>query len=129
MLGLTLLAGCTAIGILRGPRNAPPAAPQPTIGKLDTAEIQKAFGIGSPFTESVVGGKTYTITYNVDGTAKRTSMGSKSAEIGTWRAADLGYCAKWGKGAEQCYAVSRTASTSYDVLDAKEKVVAHLTVT
>lgn len=126
VVALALLAGCTTLRSKQEARNAPPPPPPPALGNLAPADVQTAFGTGASFTESVVGGTSYVVVFGTDGTAKRTPMGSKTAESGTWRAAAPGYCAKWGKIAEQCYTVSRTTTTTYDLLDAKGKVIAHL---
>lgn len=123
----TTAAGGTktaAVGTAAGA--AASVAAQP---KLGPADIQATFGTGNAFAGSTVGGATYSYVLKPDGTASRTAKGSKTAEAGTWRAADPGYCAKWGKGGtERCYSIRPTATTaSYDVLDTGNKVVAHWT--
>jgi len=127
LVAVALLAGCTTLRDRREAASAPPPPPPPALGTLSPSQVQTALGTGASFTETVVGGKTYMIAFGADGTAKRTAMGSKTAESGTWRAADPGYCAKWGKtAAETCYTVNRTTTTTYDILDTKNTVVAHL---
>jgi hypothetical protein len=131
VLAIGLLAGCGTFHLRPTAQNVapPPPPPPPAIGKLAPSDVQTAFGTGVAFTEAVVGGKTYMVTFNADGSATRTPMGSKTAETGSWRAADPGYCAKWGTTTtEQCYTVNKTAATTYDVLDNKSKVIAHLSM-
>jgi hypothetical protein len=135
LAALALLAGCTPLGVLgngpllgkKAPQSTPVVVTSPALGRMSVADIQATFGTGVAFSETVVGGKTYSMVLSIDGTAKRTAAGAKTAESGTWRAANAGYCSKWGTKAEECYAVEKTAATTYDVLDAKNKVIAHFT--
>ncbi len=130
LVALPLLAGCGYLLPKIGGSATAPAqvAAAPVSPVLTTAEVQATFGTGVGFTETVVGGKTYSMVLNMDGTAKRTPTGGK-AESGTWRAADLGYCSKWGgQKTDQCYSVKRTAAAgTWDIVDGKMKVVAHFT--
>src|ERR1700704_789858 len=116
---VALLAGCSGflgngplLGGNKQPQPSPVVVTSPALGKLSVADVQATFGTGVAFNEAVVGGKTYSMVLNIDGTAKRTPTGSKTAETGTWRAANAGYCSKWGTKAEECYAVEKMGVTT-----------------
>jgi hypothetical protein len=118
---MTKFARLIAIAVVVLPASAFAAA------KLSPADIQSTFGTRVAFTASNVGGKTYTMVLRADGTATRTVKGSKTAEIGTWRASDAGYCSKWGKGSEHCYSIAKNGAR-YDVLNSANKIIAHWTI-
>ena len=113
------LFGLLAIALVAAPLSAF-AAP-----KLTPATIQSIFGTGIAFVDAEVGGQTYNLVLRRDGTATRTSQGTKVVETGAWRAADSGYCAKWGTSPEQCYSIERVDPITYDVFDSSNKVIAH----
>jgi hypothetical protein len=99
-----------------------------TADRLTPAAVQSTFGTGVTFTAANVGGKTYSMVLRQDGTATRTPKGSNLPEKGTWRAAGIGYCSKWGNAAvEQCYSIEQFTATIYRVFAMGDKLVAFWT--
>jgi hypothetical protein len=122
-LALVCVAGCSTVNA--GREDVTGAIPSGRPGALTPADVKSALANNS-FAEAVAGDKTYAVTFNADGSALRTTIGSETFQTGSWRAADPGYCVKWGDAREECYAVNRTAANAYDLVDNSMKVVAHL---
>lgn len=91
------------------------AATPPTL--LTPDQIKTLFGTGKPFTAtSLSGTKTYSFTFNADGSALELQKGAKKGISGKWRVSDKGYCTAWGGGTEHCYTVDK-AGNGYEVRD------------
>lgn len=96
--------------------NPPPLTPD---------QIKALFGTGKPFTAtSASGTKTYTFTFNPDGSALEVQKGAKKGVTGKWRVDDKGYCTTWNGGTEHCYTVDKGA-TSYEVRDAGGNLISN----
>src|SRR4051812_6162022 len=107
LITATLLACVALTGNALAAADGAPLAP---------ADIKATFGTGNAFTSTDAGsGGKYTIVLKPDGHATRAVQGKTNVTPGTWRINDTGYCSKWGKAAEHCYTVQKTAS-AYDVL-------------
>src|SRR5262249_8590450 len=128
LAALPVLSACTTFASKAGvTAAAAPAAPPPFKPRdLPVDTIGTTFGDGIGFTDQVVAGKTYLLVLSANGTAKRTAAGAPAAEQGSWRAADPGYCDKWG-GAETCYTVHQTSPTTFDLVDKTGAITAHWT--
>ena len=84
---------------------------------LTPDQIKTLFGTGKAFTATSASGiKTYSFTFNSDGTALELLKGAKKGVSGKWRVSDNGYCTSWGGGTEHCYTVDKGAK-SYEVRD------------
>ena len=83
---------------------------------LTPDQIKTIFGTGKPFAATSASGiKTYTFTFNPDGSALEVQKGNKGIS-GKWRVSDKGYCTTWGAGSEHCYTVNK-GSKNYEVRD------------
>src|SRR5665213_3176211 len=95
-----------ALAILAATSSAIAAAPT----LLTPVQIKTIFGTGRPFSAvSAAGTKSYSFTFNTDGSALEIPAARGKRTSGTWRLSDNGYCTTWGNGTETCYTIEARA--------------------
>lgn len=92
---------------------------------LTPAQIEAAW-VGKTLKAQSPKGKSYTLTFKVDGSAE---ISGDFQDKGTWRLSDTGYCTTWPgiHGTENCFTV-RKAGGQYTTIAANGSVNAMITV-